>query len=66
MWRQLPVGPEGVPEDVDVTDQHLLTKDPVHSVPDLSEGTQIDHKGLGLEITVHPFVTISVPWALFT
>ena len=56
MRRQLPIGPERIPEDVNVTDQHLLTKDPVHSVPDLSRGTQIDHKGLGLEITPHSFV----------
>ena len=36
--RQLPVGPEGVPENVDVVHKHLLTEDPVHCVSDLPAG----------------------------
>lgn len=37
--RQLPIGPECVPEYVDVAHQHLLTEDPVYRVPDLPEET---------------------------
>lgn len=36
-WRrQFPMWPKSIPENVDVVNQHLLTENPVHGVPDLS------------------------------
>lgn len=35
-WCQSPIRPKSIPENTDVVNQHLLTENPVHCVPDLS------------------------------
>ena len=35
-WCQFPIGPKSIPEKADVVNQHLLTENPIHCVPDLS------------------------------
>ena len=40
-WCQFPIRPKSIPEKADVVNQHLLTENPIHCVPDLSFKTKM-------------------------